>query len=151
MTKTYGNWFSIYKIVIENFIKIKICICKSLEIRRFTLGDAFYWCFLVPLFWWRPLSKKTKPNLLVSLHEEVKIDLNFIYYLLLYLSFSLSKSDPLNANLWTFSSLFYTKFSSLLLFSFSLSLFSSLCFLFIQSLSIDIDISFEYASISFFI
>ena len=112
------------------------CICKSLEIRRFTLGHTFFVLFL---------SITTKLNLLVSLHEEVCIDLNFIYYLLLYLSLSISllictmdnrqpvynipklslflphslsftlshsKSSPLialNTNLQTFSSLFSLK------------------------------------------
>ena len=50
----------------------------------------------------------TKLNLLVSLHEEVCVGLNFIYHLLL--SFSLSKSYPLNANQWTFSSLINKKY-----------------------------------------
>ena len=73
--------------------------------------------FFVQFFWYNFfvlfLSKTTKLNLLVSLHEKVCIDFNFIYYLLLSLSlsfflsfFSLSKGFPLNANLWAFLFLF---------------------------------------------
>ena len=54
------------------------------------------WYFFVtlyyPTFFVLFLSITTKLNLLVSLHEEVCIDLNFIYYLLLSLSLSLSLS-----------------------------------------------------------
>ena len=40
-------------------------------------------------FYWRYFSKPTKLILLVSLHEEVCIDFNLIYSLLLFLSLSL--------------------------------------------------------------
>ena len=62
-------------------ITFQICICKSLRVRQFTY--VFFVLFL---------SKKTKLSLLVSLHEEVSIDFNFIYYLLLFLSLSLTQS-----------------------------------------------------------
>ena len=60
------------------------------------------------------LSKTTKLNLHVSLHEEVSIDLNFIHFVVaLFLSlslfFCLPKRFPLialNANIWAFSSFF---------------------------------------------
>ena len=64
--------------------------CKSLEIRRFTLGHAFFVLFL---------SKTTKLNLLVSLHEKVRIDFNFIDYLFLSLSLLLSLSPSLSLSL----------------------------------------------------
>ena len=48
--------------------------------------------FLLMLFQWRSLSKTTKLNLLVSFHEEVCINLNFLDYFWLSLSLSLSLS-----------------------------------------------------------
>ena len=99
------------------YIFFLICTCKSLVIHRLTLGD---WRFLMmlfcPIFFVLFLSKATKLNLLVLLHEEVCIDLFILYYLLLSfslsfsfsLSLSLLRSYPLialNTNLWMFSSL----------------------------------------------
>ena len=99
----FQNWIE-FSLV---YIKVYFYICKSLEIRRlgpislshffchtflsnflatlffviflrFTLGHTFLSHFF--------LYKTTKPNLLVSLQEEVSINFNFIYYLLLFLS-----------------------------------------------------------------
>ena len=71
-----------------------------------TLGHTFFVLFLtyffcavfVTLFSWRSLSKTTKLNLLVSLHEEV-VSISILFII------SLSHTRTLNANLWAFSSL----------------------------------------------
>ena len=70
-------------------------------------GDVFLCCFRwLMLFFVLFLSNTTKLNLMVSLHEEGCIYFNFIN-ICFSLSFplSLSKTSPLMANLWTFSSL----------------------------------------------
>ena len=72
------------------------------------------WCFFravfVLLFWRRSLSR---PGLICSFHRFklyllfVALSLTFFLALSLSFSLSLSKGSPLNANLWTFSSLFF--------------------------------------------
>ena len=95
------------------YLIFRFACCKSLEIRRFTLGPTFLSYFFVTLNSCCLLSKMTQLNLLVSLH-------------------SLSLSPNLSSSL-SFSLLFSRFLFSLSLFplflSLSLSLFLSLSLL----------------------
>jgi hypothetical protein len=80
------------------------------------------------------LSKTTKLNLLVSLHEEVCIYFHFIYHLLFSLSFFISLSLNLSLSLF---------FSLSLSFSLSLFLYFSLSFALFFSLFLSLFLSFS--------
>ena len=99
-----------WDIGIQIMFIFKICICKSLRVRRFTLGD---WCFLSRFF---VLYLSLSPSLSLFLSLSFSLSLLILImdnkkpeYNIPKLSLSLSKSSrliALNANLWTFSSLF---------------------------------------------
>ena len=104
--KTFYTYWR--KMLFILFLDLHLQISRNQSIyhwRDVFLSHYFVTLYFVPLFGYA-LSKANKLNLLVSLHEELCIDFNFIYYLLLFPSLSLSKSSPFNANLWAFSSLF---------------------------------------------
>ena len=128
----HKSFFCVTNFIGNILFNFQIRICISLEIRRFTLGHTFFVLFTqVTLF---SCCFTITLNLLVSLHEEVSINFNIIYYLL---SFSLNLF-PL-----PFLSLSLSLFLSLFLFFLSLSpsfLSLSSLFLFFFSLSISLNL-----------
>ena len=91
----------------DNFLKITK---PSLNLWKWEVQWFFIWILQISKCPWGAvffvlfLSKKTKLNLLFSLHEEVSINFNFIYHLYLSLSHSiyLSLSHSINLSLSLF-------------------------------------------------
>ena len=111
-------------------IIFRFSFCKSLEIRRFSLGHTFLLCHTILVLF---LSKTSKLNLIASFHP-------------LFLSFSLFLPLPLSLSFSLFLSLSFSLSLSLLLsfyyFFLSLSPFSFLSFF---------PISFLFLSLSVFL